>query len=332
MTEIVEGKITHSELTKNSKGGSELLAERMVKHLDGVLDEYQIIFGRVETLMEDKLRILYCHDLAEDPQGSHLLNEGWKKFHKIVFVSEWQKDQFIGLYNIPPSHTMVIHNAIVPIEEHKKAENKIRLGYWSTPHRGLELLVPAFEELQKRHKGLELELDIFSSFEIYGWKQKDAGFEPIFAKCRTNPQINYHGSVDNETLREKLKDIHILAYPNIWKETSCMVLMEAMSAGIACVHPNYAALPETAANWTFMYNFNEDVNKHCAIFYNALKSVIENYHTEMVQWKLGPQKSYADTFYHVGRWRQDWIALLTSDIKEKSRKLPSENNFSYSAG
>jgi hypothetical protein len=55
-----------------------------------------------------------------------------------------------------------------------------------------------------------------------------------------------------------------------------MVLIEAMAAGLLCVHPNYGALYETAGGWTGMYQYIEDQQDHANYFYNALRLSVEN--------------------------------------------------------
>jgi hypothetical protein len=96
-----------------------------------------------------------------------------------------------------------------------------------------------------------------------------------------------------------------------------MALMEAMSAGCLCVHPNYGALYETAANWTWMYQWTQDKRDHANILYNHLASGIENYWSESVQTRLGGQKSYADVFYSWEYRKHQWNALLGGILQDK---------------
>ncbi len=290
------------------------------------VNDFQIIPSRLCELDESKWRILWCHDLAEDPSNEHLQNDGWKKFHRIVFVSYFQREQYFKVYNIPPSKTMIMQNAIYPIPLGAELAEKIRLIYHTTPHRGLEILVPVFEELHKEFPNIHL--DVFSSFGVYGWEQRDKPFEALFGRIKNNSGMTYHGSVKNAEIREHLKNCHIFAYPSIWPETSCISLMEAMSAGLMCVHPNFAALPETAANWTAMYPWHEDRIKHASIFYNALKMAIENIESAATMNRLHAQKSYADTFYSWDLRKVQWQALLES-IKNEPKEIPKGPVFVY---
>lgn len=306
----------------NAKGGTEILAQRLAELIPSeILDEFQIFVSRVEEpLDETKIRLYWVHDLHLDPATEHLANGGWKNFHKIVFVSNWQMRGYIERYNIPWSHCIVMHNAIDPIEQHEKpTEGPIRLAYWSTPHRGLDILVPVFNKLAEDH---DIELDVYSSFNLYGWPDRDEAFQQLFDQCREHPKINYHGAVDNNIIREALTKTHILAYPNTWLETSCMVLMEAMSAKMLCVHPNYGALPETAANWTHSYQYHEDKNAHAGVFYKVLGNAIEQYNPKELG-LLEPMKGYADIFYTWNGRQFQWLEFLKS-LASLPREIPKD--------
>lgn len=311
----------HDSLAVNAKGGTELMKFALQEHVSSdLLDEFQIYVSRVEEpLDETKIRIYWLQDLPDDPAAAHLANGGWNKFHKLVFASNWQMQAFINRYNIPWSKCVVLPNCITPIPTHEKPKDKIRLAYWSTPHRGLNILVPVFDALTKKHDNIEL--DVFSSFKLYGWEERDQPYQELFKACEEHPKINYHGSVPNEDLKKALENIHILAYPSIWVETSCITLMEAMSAGLLCVHPNLGALYETAGNWTNMYQWDEDINRHANLFFQVLDDAITNYWEEGTQSRLNSQKAYSNVFYNWNVRAYQWEALLRSLINEP-RALP----------
>ena len=313
--------IATDELSVNAKGGTEIMKNTLTALLDPeLMKEVQIFCSRIRgDLDPTKIRLFWAHDLPGDPESEFLKGGGWKDFHRIVFVSNWQMQMYMNHYQIPWSKCIVLQNAVMPIEEHDKPTDKINLIYYSTPHRGLNILVPVFERLAEEHDNIEL--NVYSSFSLYGWSQRDEPYKDIFDRCKAHPKINYHGAVDNETIREALKQSHILAYPSIWPETSCLVLMEAMTAGLINVHPNFAALPETAANWSMMYQWNEDQSRHAGIFYQNLKSSIENFWDEGVQSRLASQRSYANVFYNWNIRVQQWDAFIRSLLNEPRELL-----------
>jgi glycosyltransferase involved in cell wall biosynthesis len=325
--------IAKDSLSTNAKGGTELMKERLAKAMPpALLDKFQVFLSRVHEELSDKhVRVLWFQDISGDPESEHLANGGWEKFHKFVFASHWQMRGYIERYNIPWSKCVVIRNAIEPIELVQKDRSKIKLTYISTPHRGLNILYPVFNKLAEEYD--DIELDVYSSFKLYGWGDRDEQFKDLFEALKAHPKINYNGSVPNSEIRAALQKSHILAYPNTWQETSCISLIEAMSAGLVCVHSNLAALSETAANWTHMYQYHENPNDHAQIFYNVLKSSIEeikNMPEDAYVSKIRTQKAYADVFYNWDLIQRQWLALLTSLQDEPTAiKKPQGPMFEY---
>lgn len=318
-----------NEISQKSNGGTELMLRGLQMRLDPALVEaFQIIPSRVRELDEKKIRVLWLHDLPGDPESEHLKNGGHERFHLLVFVSNWQMQQYIQYYNIPWSKCIVIENVIEPTNPVliEKPTNKIKLIYHTTPHRGLEILVPVFEKLCEKHK--DIELDVFSSFKIYGWEQRDEPYKRLFERCEQHPQINYHGTVSNMEVRKAVAKAHIFAYPSIWLETSCLSLMEAMSSECVCVHPNFGALYETAGGTTVMYQWSEDPNHHAGIMYAHLDNVIQAIRdkNETLSNVVKIQKSYADLRYSWNRVTNVWHDVLKGLQErfpdEESRGLP----------
>jgi UDP-glucose:(glucosyl)LPS alpha-1,2-glucosyltransferase len=276
MSMIYKGEVVETELSKNSNGGTEMMRKRLLDTVQKeLLEDFAIHFSRPRDIPKDAINIMYCHDLAEDPENSILADEGWKIFHHFVFVSQWQRDQYITYFKIPYSKCSVIPNAV---EKRYEAEEKntetIRFIYHTTPHRGLELLVPAFEALAKEFDNIHL--DVYSSFAAYGWPQRDDPYVKLFTQIHNHPKMTYHGFVDNKQVLEALDKAHVFLYPNIWKETSCIALIEAIKSGLVCIHPNYGALAETAANATIMYDYTEDPTQHASMAYAIGKGVLEH--------------------------------------------------------
>lgn len=301
-----------NELNQNARGGTELMQERLHSSLpESLLSKFQIIPSRVRDINPDKIPVLWLHDLPNDPESEHLRNpELRKRFKKIVAVSDWQMQLYNVVVGLPYSECTVIKNAITPIDiSDKEYDGTIKLIYHTTPHRGLELLVPVFEELSKHHNNIEL--DVFSSFSIYGWSQRDEPYKPIFERCKQHPKIRYHGAVSNEQIREELKKSHVFAYPSIWPETSCIAAIEAMSAKNIVVCPNYAALPETTAGFANMYQWTENMNDHANRFYAVLDATITDIKNNGIhQRRMEFQKDYCDVMYNWSMIAQKWEATL----------------------
>lgn len=306
--------VTVDELSANAMGGTELMKHGLYDRLDAdVRDNVQVICSRVREVDEDRPSVLWLHDMYGDPEAQHLADEeSRKRFTKLVFVSHFQKASYEMAFGIKPSEGVVLPNAIEPFEPCEKSTDEVRLIYHTTPHRGLDILVPVFEELSKHYP--QVVLDVYSSFEIYGWKDRDIDYEPMFERCRQHPKINYHGYKPNEEVREALKKAHIFAFPSIWPETSCIAAIEAMSAGVAIVHPQYAALPETIPSFGISYSYHEDATMHANIFIGQLATAIDQIHTPEMKNRLQFQKAYADSFYSWKNRTLQWNGLLQGVI------------------
>lgn len=321
-----------NEISKNANGGTELAKRRLANMLDPkLLQEFQIMCSRVRDLDYSKIRVFWAHDLAEDPESTKLRDQNYRdQFHKLVFISNWQMQRYHLFHGIPYDDKVIVLESGIdpaPREALKKPKDKIRLVYTSTPQRGLEILVPVFEKLAETNP--DIHLDVFSSFKIYGWDEADKNFEPLYDRIRNHPQMTYHGFVPNEEVKEALNKSHIFAYPCIWPETSCRAMLEAMSAGLVCVHSDNSALPESSGSLNIMYRANfEDRASHANMFAGALNSAIQfvrdNKETEMIKFN----KIYVDNRYDIKTIQSKWEHMLNDLLAKypdaESRKKPEQ--------
>ena len=189
----------------------------MRDHIQDILEVYSDkfnvitnIFEQKDTIDTKKSNIYWCHDNEGDP-----LYQNIKREDIFVFVTEYQKKNFIEYYSLDSSRCHVIKNAIIPIEKHKKPNDICRLIYMSTPHRGLDILVTVFEKLVPilKRNNINVHLDIYSSFERCGRKDLDDSeyFKSLYEKIINHENMTYHGSVNHHKIIEALKKTHIFA-------------------------------------------------------------------------------------------------------------------------
>ena len=107
-----------------------------------------------------------------------------------------------------------------------------------------------------------------------------------------------HGFVPNAEVHKALQKAHIFVLPSIWAETSCIALIEAMSAGCICVHSTLAALPETSANWSLMYDFTEVKDEHATRCAYLVADAIQLTGDQTMDDRMDMQKAYIDGFYN----------------------------------
>jgi hypothetical protein len=83
-----------------------------------------------------------------------------------------------------------------------------------------------------------------------------------------------------------------------------------MSARCLMVAPNFGALPETCANWAWMYPFMENQSAHANMFVNVLNQAILKLREPDVQNNLDFQKMYFDRFYNWELRGNQWAGFL----------------------
>ena len=327
MSETFEFRINQDKSTP--MGGTELIYNRVMEYIPEELQEEFIIIPqrvREEHLKDDRKKILWLHDLPEDPESQHLKDEeNRKQFAKFVFPSNWALWDFHQKLGVPYEDSIVIQNAIEPIELHEKPKTDIKkIIYFSTPHRGLNLLESAIRIMEDARN--DFEVDVYSSFKLYGRDQQDElpEFQDLYGRLNELKTVNYHGAVTNDVIREALKEAHILSYPSTYRETSCLVAIEAMAAGCLAVVPNYAALPETCKDFAKMYQWHPDIRHHASIHYHYLCNALNTLWNPTVQSILDLQISYYNYFYSMDMCANRWNSLLLN--LSDNRNLGSANN------
>lgn len=309
----------------NPKGGTEILKEQLIAQLpEESLDGINLI-GSIchpSLVKEDKINILWQH-LSYDQPNVRLMQD--RKFvdsiDYFIYVSHWQYNKFREIYKIPEYKSFVIKNATHAFDTvEKQKDNKIKLLYTSTPWRGLAVLIKSIEILNKTRE--DFEVDIYSSTKIYGSKfdenEKDK-FEVLFDKCKNTPNVNYLGYADNDSVRAAVQRAHIYAYPSIFEETSCLAVIEAMSAGCHVVTTNYGALPETCGEFATMIEFDSSGQNLIERYAETLNSVIDNYKNNLYKDDLEMQIKYYNKNYSWETRIQEWKNFLNYVRTEKTR-------------
>jgi glycosyltransferase involved in cell wall biosynthesis len=185
----------------------------------------------------------------------------------FAFVSQWQAGVFEQAFGVPRERIVVLGNAVAPAFENLfPAGSPITadkptppiLAYTSTPYRGLILLLDAFPRIRERIAGARLR--IYSSMKVYRTPadEDEAEFGGLYDRFRKMEGVEYIGSLPQAELARQLRDVTILAYPNIFAETSCIAALEAMAAGCRVVTSRLGALPETTAGFAELVDVGTD--------------------------------------------------------------------------
>ncbi len=318
MAAIISGKLVKLGASENAMGGTELLAERLLKGTNKELFENtNIVFNRpdlYEQYLVNSRNIFNFQDLPNDRMYINFFkSEMVNRFSHFVFNSDYQKEAFCNKFDFNGRNISVIKNSIFPIEmKQKKYDGKVNLIYHTTPHRGLELLAHCFPKILDENDNVYLK--IFSSLKIYGWDEKDKVFEPLYKKLKNTKNVEYSSNVSNEEIRTNLINSYIFAYPNIWPESSCLAAIEAMSAKNLLVLPNLAALIETGSKSKFLYNFTNNPLEHIKTFHKQLTLAIQYVQKQSDDYKshINELKIYADKNYNQNEFLKKWEDVLSN--------------------
>ena len=301
----------------NSKplGGTELMYNEFVRRLPKeYLDKFSIFYH--PTYADSSKTTVYWNHLSYDQDGVQFLSspEYVNLIDNFVFVSNWQAEQFRKKFNIPGYKTQVMKNACIGVQQRQSGtRNTVKLCYTSTPWRGLDILLQAWDVLKPENA----ELHIFSSTKLYGKEFAESNenrYQDLYDKCNLLPNVVYRGYITNEELRKELPSFDILAYPNTFEETSCIAVIEALSAGLRVVTSNLGALPETTEGWARMYPYLASPELHYLTFADILDEEIHKMKTGELDSHLELQKQiYAPRWSWDNRIKEwiDYLNILT---------------------
>jgi len=302
-------------------GGTQIVNNYLHEHLD--LDGFAIWPTTFDGKEVDPnvINIYHQHLEASLQDMTKVFTEDrMETMDALVFISHWQYEDF--LINFPwldASKCHVIKNATSTFPEpNKSTDGKLKAIYTSTPFRGLKLM----PEIWKRLDRDDIELDVYSSLEIYGKNFADkvrenhgSEFDDLFEELDSIPGINYKGYVTNKEVKQACLDAHLYLYPSIIMETSCLSLMEAMAGGCAAVYTNIGALSETGSEYGYPSLMSFDDDKLIDNFVKKTNFVCDNYWTQPVQEKLKRQLSFYRENYSWEVRLKEWEALL-KDLKK----------------
>lgn len=236
----------------------DVLAEPMQFFRDGDYDaaialNYPDIAPYVKNGNPRTFNVVWLHIFSDQPALKSLAaNQGL--LDAAVCVSATLRDTF--KLSVPMT---AIGNAIAPVFENMfssaqelQAAKENRAVYASMPFRGLDQLV----DLMGQVKG-QVELDVYSSEATYQAQGRDT--TAVFEAAKLNPRIHSHGSVPQRELAQAFRRAAYLTYPCTFIESSCIVAMEAMAAGLKVISNDLGALPETTMGFADLLPVNGGV-------------------------------------------------------------------------
>lgn len=197
----------------------------------------------------------------------------------IVSPSNWCREQFIHYHHIPESKIITIPTGVSKQFTYSNKKSKTFI-YTSIPYKGLEVLAQIIPHIP------EATFKIFSAMNLYDMKEDS--YTELYEYLQSLPNVIYSPAVDQQELIEHLQDAAFFIHPNIWEETFCVSLAEAMSCGCYPILTDIGALPEVSneiANIVPMEGTRtskgyEVTNNFIHNFVNACKTAIQFFENE----------------------------------------------------
>lgn len=218
-----------------------------------------------------KICIWQLHDLALYRNAAQVLRGTWQ-INAITTVSEWHRQQVLGVWGLDPSIVHVVPNGVDPAlyapdrapafewrtvadgatGRYGFTEDRSRLDvpsgrfmvlYQSRPERGLAEAL----QLMERAQALGLPLHLL----VCGYDNTTPSTAGLYAaldeKAASLPNVTRLGALSKPELATLQRRCDLLLYPTAFEEVSCITAMEAMHAGLPMLTSAVAALPETCA-------------------------------------------------------------------------------------
>ena len=157
----------------------------------------------------------------------------------IVSPSNWCREQFIKYHHIPEDKIVTIPTGVSKQFTYSSKKSKTFI-YTSIPYKGLEVLAQIIPHIP------EATFKIFSAMNLYDIEEDP--YTELYEYLKSLPNVIYSPAVDQAELIEHLQDAAFFIHPNIWEETFCVSLAEAMSCGCFPILTDIGALPEVSFN------------------------------------------------------------------------------------
>lgn len=301
---------------ESSNNGCGVYTQHLAAQLDEkLLKEVEIVHDYGHEPAEDKIRIFWCHEVPENDDTHVFADKRWlNKYHKFVFSSYWQMQRFEEVYGLPHNlSTIVIENGFESLPESflDKKKDTIDIVYAGAPWKGLDIAAPVFNYFSKEDPSLRFHifyLDIGETDEI---------LERVVQTAKENNNIKLYTKYTREDFLSILGTSHIYVLPTGYRQVSGRALIESMSAGLVCVHPDVNNLPEISGSLNVMYHADlSDYKQHAGIFAGNLNAAIDLIKTDQEKNTIRFNKAYADSRYNMEFCKNKWSAVIRKLLEE----------------
>lgn len=211
-------------------------------------DNVEISRNAEELIKSSKpIKILWAHDNCDQPIH-YRLPELSQHINAIVCLSHWEKEQYIK-YNRAPKEklTVVYYGLDSMFTPPTKPKSKTAI-FFSAPHKGITPLPKIWKQVIKNHP--DAHLKVFSSMSLYenagNYQEETEEFLEAIEELKSLPNVLYSPCIEREELVSHVQDAAFFIHPNVWEETFCLSLAEAMACGCFPILSDIGALSEVS--------------------------------------------------------------------------------------
>jgi len=310
-------------------GGTEIQFDYLRKYATThLLDLVQITTSVPEKEPLHPLRpnILWIKNSYDQPNVAPWFKDkkNHSKYDWYVFNSHWTYEKFRYFFDVPDTRCLVIKNGIDYDELKLKTDftykTPLKLIYFSTPWRGLDVLLDAMQLLEKDE---DITLDVYSSTIIYGdgfHRENDKNFHKLYDQADLSKNVYNKGYCRHEELVGILKNYHVSVHPSTFEETFCISAMEALAAGCMLITTDLGALPETCAEFPIYMPYSKNKKHLVEQTVDSIKQAKAILGAQNLSQNLKFQQQYYKNYYDWKLLGRFWDRFLTGAINDRKER------------
>lgn len=128
---------------------------------------------------------------------------------------------------------------------------------------------------------------------LYGPTYNDRKYRRLYRKLERTEGVEYHGCIRQDRLAREFMEAEVLAYPNLYPETSCLTAMEAQAGGAAIVTSAFAGLNEIVPDDAGIKIMGDpESREYRTVFVKSVVELLENKNKREAMSKAGMEKEY----------------------------------------
>jgi len=195
------------------------------------------LYRAVERFLSTETRE---HRAAKVQRRLDRVREACRQVDLFISPSSFLKERMVE-FGLPSERVLVSDNGLQtdllqPFR--RRPSDRLRFGYVGTlaPHKGVHVLLEAFERLVSRSGGGDAVLKIWGSLSWF------PDYVRRLRSLSTTDRVEFLGEFDNQDALEVYADLDVLVVPSIWWENSPITIHEAILTGTPILASDFGGM------------------------------------------------------------------------------------------